>query len=113
MKVPVARVFLKYNTMQLEPALTLNARNRLWVGLVVFLCISISHVFFKVSWHSIAGSPMFHAVNFISCPVCTVFAYRDADDNVVHKLHHKVLLGSANCMLLTIKENKMGPRTVP
>ena len=33
---------------------------------------------------------MLHAVNFINCHVSTVFAYRDADGNVVHKRHHKV-----------------------
>ena len=56
---------------------------------------------------------MFHAVNFINCRVSTVFAYRGADGNVVHKLHHKVSSRVANCMSLAIKENKMGPRTVP
>ena len=40
--------------------------------LMVMLSAHFPH-FLKVSWHSIAGSPMFHAVNFISCPVCTVF----------------------------------------
>ena len=30
---PAARVFLKYNTKQLEPARALNARYRLWVGI--------------------------------------------------------------------------------
>jgi len=58
------------------------------LGLVVFPCISISHVFerFNVILLLAAQSLML----LTSLIVSTIFAYWDADGNVVCKLHQKV-----------------------
>ena len=110
MKVPAARVFLKYNTEQLEPALTLNVREGCGLGLVVFPCISISHVFerFNVILLLAAQSLML----LISLIVASVLSLLTGMLMVMSSANFtkRFLLGSANCMSLTIKAEQDGAK---
>ena len=99
MKVLAARVFLKYNTEQLEPALTLNVKDRLCgLGLVVFPCISISHVFerFNIILLLAAQSLML----LTSLIVASVLSLLTGMLMVMSSANFtkRFLLGSANCM---------------
>ena len=52
---------------------------------------------------------MFHTVDFISCHVSTIFA----DGDTICKFHHRVISRVSKLyVILTTKENMVGPRTV-
>ena len=83
------------------------------LGLVVFPCISISHVFER--FHVIVLLAAQSLMLLTSLIVVSVLSLLTGMLMVMSSANFtkRFLLGSANCISLTIKENKMGPRTVP
>ena len=84
------------------------------LGLVVFPCNSISHVFERFNVILLLAAQCFMLLtsvivgSVLSLLTGMLMVMSSANFTII-----RFLLGSANCMSLTIKKNKMGPRTVP
>ena len=113
MEVPAARVFLKCNTEQLEPALSFNARYRWWIRFDSLAVCQHFPRFYRFKIIPLLAAQCFMLLT--SSVVESVLSLLTGMLMVISSANFTIrfLPESANCMSLTIKENKVGPRTVP